>query len=240
MDALMLSVERVAELEQTIAAAGTSLATLMERAGTAVAEAARRAVPERASAAVLAGSGNNGGDGWVAARELAQAGYEVTIACTKAPGDLRAEPARSTALAAEAWAARAHKGGAESEGQLHIIAAPSEADVIAACGQASIIVDALLGTGFSGVELRAPLDAWVQAMNAAREEYGAYVIAADVPSGLSAQTGIAAKPTVRADETVTMLAVKPGLVAPGAEEYVGELTCATLGVNVAREFPEFG
>ena len=69
--------------------------------------------------------------------------------------------------------------------------------------------------------------------------HGARIVAADVPSGLSAQTGVAAMPCVRADETVTMLAFKPGLLAPGAAACVGELSLAPLGIDVLRDFPQF-
>ena len=239
--AVVLDVARVGELERAIEAAGTSLATLMARAGEAVANAVRGAVPEPCAVAVLAGSGNNGGDGWVAAERLAEAGYSVTLATMAAATALRAEPARAAALSVAARAAdgvSGDAGRARGANRLRILEAPSVDEVAATCSRSRVVVDALLGTGFSGNALRDPVGAWVEAANAARKA-GALVVAADVPSGLSAQTGVAARPCVEADETVTMLALKPGLLALGAVPYVGRLTCAPLGIDVCRDFPEF-
>ena len=229
--ALVLDVARVGELEQAIAATGTSLATLMERAGRAVADEVRLRRPEPCSVVVLAGSGNNGGDGWVATEELARAGYQVTLASMKPAGAIRAEPARS---AAEAVIERTRREGFS----LTVLEEPSPSELDAALAGAGVVVDALLGTGFSGSELRSPMGEWVDRANEARL-HGAIVVAADVPSGLSAQTGAAATPCVQADATVTMLTLKLGLLVPEARTYVGDLSCAPLGVEVARDFPAF-
>ncbi len=227
----ILDVIQVSQLERAIEAAGTSLAVLMDRAGTAVADAVHRRVTDPCNIAVLVGSGNNGGDGWVAAKLLADAGYYVTLATTMTPGDLRTEPARTTALSILAHTAC-------NENNLRVLIAPSVHEVTILCKQSYVIVDALLGTGFSGKVLRNPLDAWVDAINTAHAA-GVSIIAADVPSGLSAQTGLAANPCVSADETITMLTYKPGLLLQEARTYVGTLRCATLGIDVRNNFPEF-
>lgn len=227
----VLDVERVSDLERAIAAAGTSLAELMDRAGAAVADAVLAAFPAPSRVAVLAGSGNNGGDGWVSAERLARAGCDVSLTCVRRAADLRAEPCRETALAVAQRARR-------EPCALRILEAPTPDEIASLLEGVDVVVDALLGTGFSGESLRSPIDEWVRAVNAAHAR-GAYVVAADAPSGLSAQTGRAASPTVEADETVTMLALKPGLLATEAAPFVGALSCAPLGTDIVRDFPSF-
>ncbi|MEE0704989.1 MAG: NAD(P)H-hydrate epimerase, partial [Adlercreutzia sp.] len=98
--ASVLDVAAVVALEQRIAKAGTSLLELMTRAGHAVAEAATQLQPSGGGVVVLAGSGNNGGDGWVAAQDLADRGYAVTLVTKQAAPNLTAEPARTAPLRA--------------------------------------------------------------------------------------------------------------------------------------------
>lgn len=97
----VMDVAEVVALEQRIAQEGTSLYTLMTRAGKAVAEAVRQHAPVGSHIVVLVGSGNNDGDGWVAAEDLAEQGYDVALV-TKAPAaEIKAEPAKTAALKAE-------------------------------------------------------------------------------------------------------------------------------------------
>ena len=250
----VLDVAEVAALERTLAEAGTPLSELMARAGAAVAEAVRTWVPDPSPVVVLAGAGNNGGDGWVAARLLAQAGYPVTLVTPDLAERLHAEPARTTAqdVFAEAAARKL---------PLRVLVAP-DADVLSnAVDGAQAVADAMLGTGFSGDEVRAPYAGWIEAANRRRfegarrsgrgrhrkrlHEQGDHVrgarralprkakdapfaVAVDVPSGLSAQTGAAARPCFAADVTVTMLAFKPGLVVPAAARWTGAVRLAKL------------
>ncbi|QOS69605.1 VanZ family protein [Eggerthella guodeyinii] len=255
----VLDVDEVAALERAIAEDGTPLIELMDRAGRAVAEEVRAWVPDPAPVVVLAGSGNNGGDGWVVARTLAEAGYPVTLVASDLAERLHAEPARTTALDAFAQAA-------EDGLPLSVLIAP-DADVLAdAIDRAEAVVDALLGTGFSGDEVREPYASWIRAANRRRfegsrgkgrgrhrkrtHERGDHVrarrslpakvkdapfaVAVDVPSGLAAQTGAVARPAFAADMTVTMLAFKPGLVASATAPWTGIVKLAKLDVDVAR------
>lgn len=201
----VLGVEQVVELEQTIAAAGTPLAELMQRAGGALAHRVHALAPE-ARTVVLCGSGNNGGDGWVAALRLIEDGHEVCLVSPKPASELRAQPARDAAIAAEALL-RTH--GAR------ILVDPSEETLTGELADADCVIDAILGTGFSGVDVKEPYAMWIRAANAARKR-GALLVSADVPSGLSAQTGNAAHACIRADHTVTMIVSKPGLAASEA------------------------
>lgn len=249
----ILDSAQVAELERRIAEAGTPLSELMERAGAAVADAVREIVEHRAArraeeraaqlayaralahdasvafvepdvedepprVVVLCGSGNNGGDGWVAARLLAQEGYGVTVATARPAAEITAQPA----LGAAAEAARV----LESHGA-RILVRPGILELIMHLSLADVAVDAMLGTGFSGAMVREPYGGWITAANEMREG-GLSVVAADVPSGLSAQTGEAADPCIEADITVTMIVRKTGLVVPEAARYCGEVRVAPL------------
>ena len=218
-----LNVADVVELEQRIAADGTPLYELMKSAGAALAARARELAPE-GRIVVLAGSGNNGGDGWVAAELLVAAGREVALASAKEPDALTAEPERTAALHAIATC-----GGA-----LHVLAAPSAAEVAAELQGAGLAIDALLGTGFAHSALREPLAGWVRALNAAHAK-GLRVLSCDVASGVSAQTGEAAQPHVLADATVTMMVLKPGLLT-GA----GEAACGSVQVACIHDLAPYG
>ncbi len=181
--------------------------------------------------AVMAGAGNNGGDGWTAAEVLAEAGCEVTLILPCAVEELSAWPVRDEARRIM------ERLGEPALAGLRVVVSPDEGIAHDILLQADVVVDALLGIGFRGVELREPFAAWVAFANEARER-GALVVAADVPSGMSAQTGQVADPCVRADVTVTMLAAKPGLLLPASAEYVGKPVYANLNLNM-RSYRKF-
>ena len=223
----VMDVADVVALEQRIAASGeTDLLGLMLRAGRALAKAAEHMVPSKESTVcILAGHGNNGGDGWVAADHLARAGYRVTIITRDAPHDLEAKPARTAANMT---------AGAASSGtlpNLRISINPKKSAVEAQINGANLIIDCMLGTGFHYDEVKEPYATWINLANAARKNYHALILAADVPSGLYAQTGMTAQPHITADATLTMLVSKPGLTLSIAADCVGELVLAPLGIN---------
>ena len=196
----VLDVPDVVALERAVAVGGTSLAELMDRAGTWLAHRVQGISPD-ARVAVLAGNGNNGGDGWVAARELARWGHEVVLATARPVEAITAQPAHDAAEAALEEYARMG---------VRVLVAPDDRAVQSMLESADIIVDALLGTGFAHDTVRAPFDGWIEAANRQRVR-GACIVAADCPSGLNAQTGAASHPCICADETVTMIVSKPGL-----------------------------
>ena len=215
-----LNVPDVVALEQAIAADGTSLAELMDRAGTWLAWRVHELRPT-AHVTVFCGSGNNGGDGWVAARLLATWGHAVRVVSAKLPDELRAQPARDAAIAAF---------GLFGKLSVELLTCENEREAFSLFDGASddVAIDAILGTGFSGDAVKAPYDGWIRAMNAAREQGACIVVAADVPSGYSAQTGSASDPCVCADETVTMICRKTGLDLPHAPGYCGNVFVAPL------------
>lgn len=249
-----LDVAQVAALERIIAEEGTPLAELMEQAGRAAADEVRAWVPDPAPIVVLAGAGNNGGDGWVCARALAEAGYPVKLVVPDLAERLKAEPARSTALEIFADAS-------ERNLPLHVLVAPDTDILTDAIDGAEGIVDALLGTGFSRSDVREPYASWIDAANRRRFEGSRgkgrgrhrkrehqrgghermraralpakakdapFALAIDVPSGLSAQDGTVARPCFAADETVTMLAFKPGLALDTTTPWTGAVKLAPL------------
>jgi len=235
---LVLTTEQMRRFDrEATARSGLPSAILMENAGRGVAESVRLRCPPPAAAprphdppvarrvvVILCGAGNNGGDGFVAARHLSGVAYEIRVALAapraKVVGDaaimLRALdglPAvslhdLSTATASSAWR-----------------------DVLAG---ADVVVDALLGTGLRD-DVRGVMAAGIAAMNEARSAaHPPLTVAIDVPSGLDADTGRPHGDAVRADLTITMGARKVGLVAnPSAVDYIGGLEIADLGVPLS-------
>jgi NAD(P)H-hydrate epimerase len=164
---------------------------LMERAGAGLAELTGELAPE-GRVVVACGKGNNGGDGLVAARLLRNHGRQVDVLLLADPAELRGD-ARANLERLRAPAPRPFAPG-ELEG-------------------AGAIVDAILGTGFSG-QPREPARGAIEAINAAGHD--AVVVACDVASGVDGSTGEVAGAAVRADATATFHAAKPGLwIAPG-------------------------
>ena len=178
---------------------------LMEAAGGALAEAAGQLAGE-GPARVVCGKGNNGGDGLVAARALAQTGFEVE-ALLLAPPDQLSDDARANA---ERFPA----------------ARPVEAAELASALEGSgVVVDAILGTGFDGAP-RDPAAAAIEAINGCP----AKVVAADVASGVNSSSGEIEGDAVQADLTVTFHAPKLGhWIAPG-KWHTGELRVAEIGI----------
>jgi NAD(P)H-hydrate epimerase len=195
----VLTPDEAATLEREAQAGGISADALMEDAGREVADAAVRlagGVYGR-RAVVVCGKGNNGGDGLVAARYLDGWGVRTTVILLEEGADLR-EPAASNLgrLAPTATRVRAFSG----------------ASLARELARADVVVDAIFGTGFRG----APEDAHAEAITALNAS-GVPVVAVDVPSGVSGETGVVEGEAVRADLTVTFGAAKAGLLLfPGA------------------------
>jgi len=186
---------------------------LMENAGANasrwIVERAAREGWTRSSVGIACGGGNNGGDGYVVARHLANAGWEVCIASTVALEELRGDAAVMARI-------------------VHAMRIPC-AGIGAGC---AILVDALLGTGFQGA-LKPALARSIAELNAARAGGARLLVALDLPSGLDADTGAPSDPCVRADATLTFAARKPGLLVPAAAPFVGELATLDIGAPLA-------
>ena len=178
---------------------------LMEAAGGAVARAVAELSPQ-GPVRVVCGKGNNGGDGLVAARRLAETGFEVDALLLAARDELSGDAAINLDRFPDAREV--------DPGSL-------EAELIGS----GAIVDAIFGTGFEGAP-RSPIDGAIEAVNAG----GAPVVACDIASGVNASTGEVEAAAVRADVTVTFHAAKVGhVVAPGKRN-AGRLQVAPIGI----------
>ncbi len=178
---------------------------LMEAAGLALAEATESAAGD-GPIRILCGKGNNGGDGLVAARRLAEFGHEVEVLTLWPASDFSGDAAANL---------ERFDGAVRELG----------GDPAAALAGSGAIVDAIFGTGFDGAP-RDPAAAAIEAINGA----GAPVIAADIASGVDASTGQIAGVAVDADVTVTFHAAKVGhRIAPGKWS-TGELRVAPIGI----------
>ena len=202
-------------LEQQADAVGLSYRQMMENAGAAAAALALRAWPAVKSAAVFCGKGNNGGDGFVAARHLANAGLAVRLYLVEG------EPVTTDAI---------YNCGLAREMGLPVLAAdaldePEQADFLQ---NADIILDGVYGTGFHGT-LRPEGLAAARRMN----EAPGRVLALDLPSGLEADSGTAAEGTVQADLTVTFHAAKPCHRLAAAQ--CGRVEVADIGIGTALQ-----
>lgn len=202
----LLTSEQMGRADGLTIATGTSGETLMENAGRAVARTALRVLRGRGRICVLAGPGNNGGDGFVAARLLAEHGLRVEVA-------LHGQRDRLSGDAADA--AVRYTGPVGS------------ADGIVP-GNFDLIIDALFGAGLSR-PIGGPVERTISAVN----DSGATVVAVDVPSGIDGTTGAIRGCAVRADHTVTFFRAKPGhLLLPG-RLHCGDVHVEHIGIGRA-------
>jgi ADP-dependent NAD(P)H-hydrate dehydratase / NAD(P)H-hydrate epimerase len=202
---------------------------LMEQAGTAVAAAVRAVAVdqgrlERGPILILCGPGNNGGDGFVAARRLAHLGLAVLVVF------VASEPKPGTRDATVNWDRLAN------EPRVTRIHAPSPRD-LAIVGQgiekASVVVDALLGTGVRGA-LRDPIWTAVELIRRAAEA-GVPVVAVDTPTAIDLTSGEASAPAVRADLTVTFHRPKAGLLTRRGAAFAGKVLVAPIGIPLEAD-----
>jgi hydroxyethylthiazole kinase-like uncharacterized protein yjeF len=196
---------------------------LMENAGRSCAELVQQKLANRAHARVciFCGTGNNGGDGFVIARHLIDAGFHVRIMLCGQRSKVRGD-------------ARIHLEILERLGHTVESLDPgtcsSSVCVMAFADDASLVVDALFGTGLHG-DLTGEYRSLVEAING----LGKPVLAVDIPSGLDCDTGLPLGTAVRAAWTVTFVAMKKGFLAfPQASRYTGEIYVASIGVEPPR------
>ena len=207
----------------------------MEVAGLAVARVARDLlnppISDRAIV-ILAGPGNNGGDGLVAARRLAGWGAEVAVFTSyeldRARGlsEQQLELASGAGAGVESWIVGDHEDEEVDHGEIEDVDVEAEVSADASdLGTYDLVIDALLGFGATGPP-REPIAEMIEAAN----ESGTPILALDVPSGLDAASGEAADPCIRAKATATLALPKTGLVGGSARNQVGFLYLADIGV----------
>lgn len=191
---------------------GISGTILMERAGAAMAEEIlERYTPHRLRrlglrALAVCGGGNNGGDGFVIARELHRTGVEVAVIATK--DEYEGDPATNLEVLRNL--------GVE-------ILGPEMLNAM--LGETGLVVDALLGTGFSG-EVREKEAGLIRQLNRA----GVAIVAVDVPSGVDGSTGEVQGEAVEADLTICAHAAKIGCVVSPGREHAGEVVAVDIGI----------
>jgi hydroxyethylthiazole kinase-like uncharacterized protein yjeF len=202
----ILTPEEMAEADRLTIAGGVPGRDLMEAAGRAVADKAAAMAGQGASVLVLAGPGNNGGDGFVAARLLAGQGFAVRLALL----------GKREALTGDAALA-----AADYDGQAEPLTADMRLD-------AALVIDALFGAG-----LARPLEGDVATLVNRLNETAIAVLAVDLPSGIDGRTGQVAGAAIRAAQTVTFFRHKPGhLLMPG-RAHCGAVSVAQIGIEDA-------
>ncbi len=199
----LLGSAEMAEADRQTIAGGVAGIRLMERAGHAVAGALRARFRAESRVLVVAGPGNNGGDGFVAARLLAKDGYDVAIALVGEVARLKGD----AALAAKDWTG------------------PTIAADARALDGADVVIDALFGAG-----LDRPVDGLARTMIESMNAHAAPIIAVDLPSGINGTSGAMMGTAINAARTVTFFRKKPGhLLLPG-RAHCGEISVADIGI----------
>lgn len=208
----VVSAQQMRDMDRfTIEHIGIPSLILMENAGVAVVQELAKRWP-KGTVVILAGPGNNGGDGLVIARHLYNAGRDVRLWLAGDETKRSREFCQQLAVLDACGYAYQHWSGHE--------------DVCAAdLGQAAVIVDALLGTGIKG-ELREPYASIGRTVNTS----GVPIIAVDIPTGINSDTGEAVKGAVRATITVSFACMKWGHVLYPGADYCGELAVADISI----------
>jgi hydroxyethylthiazole kinase-like uncharacterized protein yjeF len=205
----ILTAEKMRAAEQAAIDAGTSIEALMERAGSALAEAAYRFAGPTPTL-ILCGPGNNGGDGYVAARHLATRGVAMRVAAIDEPQSDAAKWARSQ------WSGEVESLSSDT------VAAP-------------VVIDALFGTG-----LKRGLEASVSQQLSRLCDAAAARIACDLPSGVDADNGTELSAVPKFDMTVTFGALKPAHLLHPAMHKCGRLVLADIGIAAGTDWHEIG
>jgi NAD(P)H-hydrate epimerase len=207
-----LTSDQVAALDHAAHQAGVSVVQLMEVAGWQVARCAWQLLGDApGQVAVVAGRGNNGGDGLVAARFLAAWGCEVSAA-------MIAEPGSVAGVVAE------HVHSARANG-VHVVLRVKADAVVKSTRGAALVLDGILGTGLRAAP-REPQASIIRALNSS----GRRILAIDVPSGLDASSGEVFDPCIHAAATCTLVAAKAGLWSDRGRQQAGALWVADIGM----------
>lgn len=192
---------------------------LMENAGRCVAEAVKKAAVSQNTTSgnkvvIISGKGNNGGDGFVAARHLANDGFDVKVFILAREEEIKGDALSNLEIIKEMRI------------PINTVTTPQDLDMMDTdCNRASVIVDAIFGTGIRG-EIQGIAREAIQIIN----KSGGYVIAVDIPSGISGETGKVLGAAVKATETVTMAVPKTGIILYPGAYYTGRVTVADIGM----------
>ncbi|CAN7611988.1 NAD(P)H-hydrate dehydratase [Rhizobium sp. LjRoot30] len=200
---LLLTPAEMGACDSAAAASGIDSFGLMERAGQAVAASALRHFPEACRFVVLCGPGNNGGDGYVAARALVESGAEVAVFHLGDPAALRGDAAKARA-SCPAVSAPIEDYGPQPD---------------------DMVIDALFGAGLSRPVPPAVADV-IERVRAA----GTAVLAVDLPSGVCGLRGLALGTAFQAKRTVTFMTAKPGHRLMPGRSLCGDVEIFDIGM----------
>ncbi len=201
----LLTTDEMAEADRRAVSLGVPSLTLMENAGRAVADEAANMVPPGSRIAVLCGPGNNGGDGFVAARLLKERGFDVRVACLVPVAELKGDAAEM----AKRWGD------------------PVESLEPFSPQFATLVIDAIFGAGLTK-DIEGVVAEVVKALNPRQQEIG--VLAVDVPTGIDGNSGAERGFAVRADRTITFMCMKPGHVLFPGRTFCGKVVVADIGI----------
>ncbi|MHA1590619.1 MAG: NAD(P)H-hydrate dehydratase [Candidatus Njordarchaeales archaeon] len=201
---------------------GIDTRLLMENAGKSVADVIRRRFPDKKRIVVIAGLGNNGGDGFVAARHLASYGYEVIVILLGRVAYIKSTIARENAEVLKRMRLSIKLFEAKDSTELTNIKQYLE--------EADIIIDAILGVGLRG-SVKGLFAETINLINSVKQRKGVHVISIDVPSGLDCYSGRVQGPVIKPDITVTFHGIKKGL----SEEVGGEIIVTNIGIPPEAE-----
>lgn len=202
----LLTADEMSRADRLAIASGIPGLTLMETAGRAVADEAQRMTDKGTRITVLCGPGNNGGDGFVAARLLQERGYQVAVALLGSREALKGDAAHM----ATAWNA------------------PIAPMTVATPDSAGLVIDALFGAGLSR-----PLDGVAADVAARLAATGQPVLAVDIPSGVDGSTGEIHGAAIQAHRTVTFFRRKPGHVLLPGRLRCGVTHLEDIGIDVS-------
>ena len=211
---MILTVREMKSLEEKAFADGVVADVLMEEAGAQIACAVRQFFPTSGVCVAVFGKGNNGGDALVAARHLADAGWEVLLI---------------PAFSDDEWSPTVRRKFTDAAGCHRRTVLALEHTT----GRPLVVLDGLLGIGADG-PLRDPIDTLTRSINQLRKTAGAHVFALDLPTGLNGGTGKAGADCIIADTTLTIGFAKHGLIADSAASFVGRLCVLPLRELSAR------
>ena len=219
-----ISAEAMTGADRRAQALGYPELRLMEHAGTAVAAAVRALATDlgrwgSGPIVILCGPGNNGGDGYVAARRLALNGGTVVVAV------VASETRPKGTSSARNWDRIAQDDGIT---KVHLPVARDVAMFALGIEKAAVVVDALLGTGVRGA-LREPIRSSVEVIGKARAA-GVPVVAVDTPTAIDLSSGEPSDPAVHADLTVTFHRPKTGLLTKRGAAHAGKVLVAPIGI----------
>lgn len=200
----LMTPDQMGKADALTIARGTPGTVLMERAGQAVENAAMAMVPPKAKILLLCGPGNNGGDGYVAARLLSEGDYSVTVIALGDTNSLSGDAA---------WAFQKWKGPMHQDADFETY---------------DLIIDALFGAG-----LTRALDGKASALVERANEAPCPILSVDLPSGVDGRTGHAYGPTMRAARTITFHRLKPGHALYPGRGLCGAIEVADIGLDAA-------